>query len=88
MRSLEVAMSVQPGHTGFLLSGAIESSQCAAGEIIVVRVVGEVDLCTIPILQTALDKSLGQYPAHLLVDLARTTFCSAQGLDLLTRTHR
>lgn len=96
-------MSVQPEHTGSgetlypdidglaagsLLSCAIESSQCAAGEIIVVRVVGEVDLCTIPILQAALDACLDQGPAYLAVDLAQMTFCSAWGLDLLTQIGR
>lgn len=73
---------------GFLLSGAIESSQCAASEIIVLRVSGEVDLYTIPILQAALDASLDQRPAYLIVDLAQMTFCSARGLDLLTQTGR
>ena len=96
-------MSVQPEHTGAgetlhpdihdsaaesLLSGAIESSQCAAGEIIVVRVVGEVDLWTIPILAAALDASLDQRPAYLIVDLAQMTFCSVRGLDLLTQIGR
>lgn len=73
---------------GSLLFGAIESSQCAAGEIIVLRVMGEVDLCTIPILQAALDASLDQGPAYLVVDLARMTFCSVRGLELLTQTGR
>lgn len=96
-------MSAQPEHTGSgealhpdidglaagtLLSGAIESSQCAAGDVIVVRVVGEVDLGTIPILQAALDASLDQGPAYLIVDLARMTFCSVRGLDLLTQIGR
>jgi anti-anti-sigma factor len=96
-------MSVQPEHTGSgetlhpdidglaagsLLSGAIEPSQCAAGEIIVLRVSGEVDLCTIPILQAALDASLDQGPAYLVVDLAQMTFCSVRGLDLLTQIGR
>jgi anti-anti-sigma regulatory factor len=69
-------------------SCTIESSQCAAGEIIVLWVAGEVDLCTIPILYSALDKCLGQCAAYLVVDLTRTTFCSAHGLDLLTQTRR
>jgi len=96
-------MSAQPEHTGSgetlhpdidglaagsLLSGAIESSQCAEGDVIVVRVVGEVDLGTIPILQAALDASLDQGPAYLIVDLARMTFCSVRGLDLLTQIGR
>lgn len=76
------------GSAARCFSCTTESLQCAAGEIIVLRVAGEVDLCTIPILQTALDKSLGQYPAYLLVDLARMTFCSVQGFDLLTQARR
>lgn len=71
---------------GCSLCCSIESVLCAAGEIIVLRVEGEVDLCTLPILQAALGDSLDHHPAHLLVDLARMTFCSARGLDLLTQT--
>lgn len=70
------------------LSCTIESLQCSAGEIVVLRVAGEVDLGTVPILQAALDEGLHQDPAHLVVDLTQMTFCSAQGLDLLTQTHR
>lgn len=69
-----------------LLSCATESLGCAPGEIIVLRVAGEVDLCTLPTLQTALDHGLDQYPAHLVVDLAQMTFCCIGGLGLLTRT--
>jgi anti-anti-sigma factor len=67
---------------------AIESLPCAAGEIIVLRVSGEVDVCHVPILQAALDAGLDRRPAYLVVDLARMTFCSARGLDLLTQTGR
>lgn len=63
-----------------------ESWLCATGEVIVLRVEGELDLCSLPILQAALDEGLGQHPSHLLVDLAGMTFCSAQGLDLLIQT--
>ncbi len=69
-----------------LLSCATESLPCAAGEIIVLRVSGEVDLCTLPTLQTALDHSLDQHPAHLVVDLTQMTFCFARGLDLVTQS--
>jgi anti-anti-sigma factor len=96
-------MSVQPKHTGSEntpnpdigdlttwcpLSCTIESLQCTAGEIIVLRVAGEVDLCTVSILHAALDEGLAQDPAHLVVDLTQMTFCSVRGLDLLTQTHR
>jgi uncharacterized protein (UPF0218 family) len=42
-----------------------ESVLCAADEIIVLRVEGDVDLCTLPILQAALGEGLDRYPAHL-----------------------
>lgn len=96
-------MSVQPNGAGSkntynpdlgglparcLMSCAIVASQCAAGEIIVLRVAGEVDLCTVPILHAALEEGLKRDPAHLVVDLAQMTFCSVRGLDLLTQTRR
>ena len=96
-------MSMRPEHTGSentsnpalgglapwrLLSCTIESLQCATGEVIVLRVAGEVDLCTVPVLHAALDAGLDQDPAHLVIDLALLTFCSLRGLDLLTQTHR
>ncbi len=42
----------------------------------------------VPIVQAALDKSLDQHPAHLVVDLTRMPFCSVRGLALLTQTGR
>jgi anti-anti-sigma factor len=68
------------------LSCTTRSLLCSAGEIIVLQVKGEVDLGTFPILQAALGDSLDRHPAHLIVDLARMTFCSAGGLDLLAQT--
>jgi anti-anti-sigma factor len=70
--------------TGCSFCCSTESVLCTAGEIIVLQVEGEVDLCTLPILQTALGDSLDHHPA--LVDLAQMTFCSARGMDLLTQT--
>jgi hypothetical protein len=52
----------------------------------VLRVTGEVDLCTLPAVQAALGQGLAARPAHLLVDLTAMTFCCARGLDLLTQT--
>jgi anti-anti-sigma factor len=68
------------------LSCTIQSLLCSTGKIIVLQVKGEVDLGTLPILQAALGDSLDRHPAHLIVDLARMTFCCARGLDLLTQT--
>ena len=55
----------------------------AAGEIIVLRVTGEVDLVTISVLEAALASNLDRRPAHLVVDLAGLQFCSAQGMGVL-----
>lgn len=53
------------------------------GQVIVLRVAGEVDLCTVDHLRTALGSVLEQRPARLIVDLAGLTFCSARGLAVL-----
>ncbi|MQA15179.1 MAG: STAS domain-containing protein [Pseudonocardiaceae bacterium] len=60
-----------------------ESLPSPAGELTVLRVGGEVDLLTTPVLRAALDYHLDRRPAHLLVDLARLRFCSARGMGLL-----
>lgn len=54
-----------------------------AGLVIVLRVSGEVDLCTVDLLQTALDTVLARRPTHLIVDLSELGFCSAHGLSVL-----
>jgi anti-anti-sigma factor len=53
------------------------------GEITVLWVAGEVDLGTISVLESALERSLGRRPAHLVVDLARLRYCSARGVSVL-----
>ncbi len=65
-----------------------DSLRCSAGEIIVLRVAGEVDLCTLPNLQFALDGGLCTRPSQLVVDLTRMTFCSIRGFALLTHIGR
>jgi len=54
-----------------------------AGEIIVLRIGGEIDLLTLPMLAAALDANLDQQPDHLLVDIARVSYCCVRGLALL-----
>ena len=56
------------------------------GEVLVLRLGGEVDLVTLPLLEAALDAHLDQQPDHLLVDLARVTYCCARGIALLVST--
>jgi anti-anti-sigma factor len=54
-------------------------------DVIVVRVAGEVDLLTGPVLQVALADSLARGPCDLLVDLAAMTFCDVRGLTMLVQ---
>lgn len=57
-----------------------------AGEIVVLRVAGEIDLLTLPLVQTALTAAMGQVPDALVVDLAAMRFCCVRGLHVLTDT--
>jgi anti-sigma B factor antagonist len=59
-----------------------------AGQVLLLRVAGEVDLLTIEVLQGALTSSLARGPCHLLVDLAELTFCSVRGMGLLVQAGR
>jgi anti-anti-sigma factor len=53
--------------------------------VIVVRVAGEVDLFTGPVLRAALADSLARGPCDILVDLAAVTFCDVRGLTMLVQ---
>ena len=54
-----------------------------AGPIQVLRVSGEIDTLTRPLVQTALDAVLAQTPQDLVIDLAGVRFCSVRGFALL-----
>lgn len=56
------------------------------GEVIVVRVAGEVDLLTVPVLQDALADSLARSPCDLIIDLSAMTFCGVRGMTVLVQT--
>jgi anti-anti-sigma factor len=71
-----------------LCSCTATSIPTPAGEVLVLRVAGEVDLLTTEVLQGALTSSLARGPCHLLVDLAELTFCSVRGLSLLVQASR
>ena len=59
-----------------------------AGDIVVLRVAGEVDSEGIAVLDAALDDVLDRRPDHLIVDLTGLVFCSVQGLAAIARTAR
>jgi anti-anti-sigma factor len=71
---------------GMVCSCTATSLTSPVGEVIVVRVAGEVDRFTIAVLRDALADSLARGPCDLIVDLAAMTFCDARGLTLLMQT--
>ncbi|MDN5859137.1 MAG: STAS domain-containing protein [Pseudonocardia sp.] len=74
-----------PGARCFCTS---ETHPTPSGPIILLRVAGEVDAFTAPVLRDALTQDLDQQPAHLVVDVAALTFCSARGIALLIEAGR
>lgn len=60
----------------------MESWDCPGGVIVVMRVSGELDLCTRPLVAATLAEAGSRAPAHLVVDLAATTFCGVRGFAL------
>lgn len=53
------------------------------GNIVVLRVAGEIDLTTIALMQSALNGAVSVRQDTLVVDLSGVTFCSARGLEVL-----
>jgi anti-anti-sigma factor len=53
------------------------------GDIVVVRVAGEIDMLSLHVLRDALSAAADRNPADLVVDLAGVTFCSVRGYALL-----
>ena len=64
----------------------VESWASSDGEILVVRVSGELDMLTHPIVAATLAEAVSRAPRHLVVDLAALTFCYARGFALLAET--
>lgn len=58
------------------------------GELLLLRVGGQVDLATLPVLQAALDAGISQRPAYLVPDLSRTSLCTSPGVEILCLSAR
>lgn len=54
-----------------------------AGEVLLLRVAGEIDLSSLGLVEEALAAALLRRPIQLVVDLAGVTFCSCRGLRVL-----
>lgn len=60
----------------------------APGTILVLRMAGEIDLCTQRGMQSALRAGLHARPRHLVVDLSRVTFCGVRAFSMLDQSAR
>jgi anti-anti-sigma factor len=67
---------------------AVATLSNPAGDIVVLRVAGEVDAASFAVLDAALDDVLDQRPDHLIVDLTGLVFCSSRGLTAIARSAR
>lgn len=81
-----LVVTIQPRDPAAGLWCDLESWPAPAGEILVVRVSGELDLLTRPILAATLVEAVSRGSAHLVVDLAGTTFCCVRGFGMLAET--
>ncbi len=68
---------------GDMCSCEIISVASPDGEIVLMRLVGEIDLHSMPVLQDALARVRLLAPHRLVVDVAELRFCSSRGLALL-----
>lgn len=59
------------------------SVACVAPGVLVVRVVGELDMVTVPLLHKCLREQSAEGPAHLVVDLETVGFMGSAGLNTL-----
>jgi anti-anti-sigma factor len=57
-----------------------------AGNIVVLRIAGEIDLLTTPAVDDAMAEAMDEQPADLVIDLSAVSFCSVRGIALLAST--
>jgi anti-anti-sigma factor len=81
-----VSVQVNPersGQAGPSCSCSVTSLPSPTGEVVVLRVAGEVDLHSLPVLRAALAEVFERRSDHVVVDLVELGFCSVGGLALL-----
>jgi anti-anti-sigma factor len=76
-----------------VVSVPAEMGQCSlemfpgpTGNAVVLRVVIDLDLGAVAVVDAALTRCLDMRPAHLIVDLEKLRFCAACGMRLLVET--
>ena len=68
---------------GSVCGCTVKALPSPAGEVMLLELAGEIDICSLSGLQAALTGVLARRPDHLVVDLAAVTFCSVCGLTAL-----
>lgn len=53
------------------------------GEIVALRVAGDIDAATLSVLHGGLTEAFARYPAHVVVDISEVSFCTIRGLVVL-----
>jgi anti-anti-sigma factor len=66
---------------------AIATALAYQDGIAVLAVGGDVDLATVPALETAIDEALVSKPTGLVIDLSEVGFLASAGLQALVATH-
>jgi anti-anti-sigma factor len=78
-------------------SGRPEGAYCSctatalsspAGEILVIRIVGQVDHATVADVAAVLDDAVERYASHLVIDLVGVNFCAVDGTTLIVQAGR
>jgi anti-sigma B factor antagonist len=66
---------------------AIATALAYQDGIAVLKVDGDIDLATVPALETAIDEALVGQPIGLVIDLSEVGFLASAGLQALVATH-
>jgi len=57
-------------------------------DVVIVRIAGEVDIVTVPVLQRHVDVALSAGRPTVVFDLAETTFLDARGVGVIVATRK
>jgi anti-sigma B factor antagonist len=72
-----------PAPPGPPADGDVQLTIHAVGRRLVVRVAGEIDMATVPVLADAIDAAIGSGALELWIDLTPTTFMDSSGMNAL-----
>ena len=61
----------------------LEAPTAVTSEVATIAVMGEIDICTVGILDQQVTRALGHYPQRLVIDLTGVRFMGAVGVNAL-----